>query len=81
MKISNRNMRSRDVIRHLKQSKSNYAQHYFQGGSCYDDEGNDCGMFSEKIYQTLLTKSIIILVGASNEFWSNGYYKLNDAPW
>ena len=69
-------LNSQKVINHLKKSDQNYIKQYFQGGSCYDDEANECGDFSEKVFQNLLTKGLIKLVGRSEEFWSEGYYKL-----
>lgn len=64
-------------ISFLRQSKDNYIKHYLSGGSLYDDEGNDCGDLTQKVLDKLVSDKSIIHVGKSDEFWSDGYYKLN----
>ncbi len=70
-------LNGQQIIAFLKKSNENYLKQYYQGGSIYDDEGNDIGTFSEKVFQRLLDNGIIKLVGRSEESWSEGYYRLN----
>ena len=70
------NLNSRQVVRLLKQEKGNYLKHYFSGGSVYNDEGDDIGSVSQKVIDNLVKMGKIKHVGFSEEFWSDGYYRL-----
>ena len=69
-------LNANQVVSFLKKNRGSYIKHYIAGGSVYDDEGNDCGDFSQKVLDNLIKGKMIKYAGRSNEFWSDGYYRL-----
>ena len=76
MSYPSKKQNATETIRFLKKSEHHYLKQYFQSGTLYDDEANECGEITQSMLDKLLNHGIIKKVGTSKEFWSEGYYQL-----
>lgn len=65
------------VIRELNRDSDNYVKHYFGNICLHNNEGDNLGQMSYRVFDNLLKKGKIQKVAESKEFWSDGYYQLS----
>ncbi|MAX80375.1 MAG: hypothetical protein CL843_09385 [Crocinitomicaceae bacterium] len=70
-------LNGQQVIRGLKRDSDNYVKHYLGNICLHNNEGDNLGQISYRVFDNLLKKGEIKRVALSKEFWSDGYYQLS----